>query len=216
MPRAPAPCRSLYRGLSVAVSQALRAPSMVVSWLGCVVLRHSSASNSPPLITIHLGVLQYKILVASPLFQSRYTQCIVIQSLPSLTPAPATIHLGVLQYNCPATTHPKPPCHDTMVYCNTPSSHSSPSLAMQFLPTKLCHNTILLGSNPTNFLHFFFSFFFIIFFFSHTNFQLLENTKKNIYLYFFFHLCYWKIQKTNIIYIYIYIYIILQYTLVNL
>ena len=84
-----------YRGLVVA----------------CVVLQHNPASNSPPLVTIHLGVLHYKIPAASPLY--------------------VTIHLCVLQYSA----HQPPQPQYTLVYCNTMAQPTNLPIAIQFSAT---------------------------------------------------------------------------------
>ena len=55
--QAPSAVSQAPAGLVVGAGRRVSGAPLVVSWLGCVVLRHSPASNSPPLVTIHLGVL---------------------------------------------------------------------------------------------------------------------------------------------------------------
>ena len=131
-------------GCVVGAGHHVASTPLVISWLGCVVLRHSLASNSPPLVTIHLGVLQYKMPATSPLYDTIHLCVLQYSAHQPPQPQYTLVYCNTMAQptNLPiaiqfsATAHPKPPCHDTMVYCNTPTSHSSPSLAIQFVAYK--------------------------------------------------------------------------------
>ena len=99
---------------------------LAVSWLSCVVLRHSPASNSF-ILTIHCSVLRHKIFQPSLLFQSRYTQCIVTQCLKPTSGHNTLLCIAIQSFPSP----PAAPVTIQLLYCNTTHSHPATSVTIQ-------------------------------------------------------------------------------------
>ena len=132
----------------------------VVSW-ACLAIQ-LPASCSPGHNT--LCILQYKSPVARPSCHDTIPS-IAIQ-YPLFQPLLVTIQSVYCDTTSPATQ-----ASVTIQWCIAIHPQAIQALHLQYnsLPTRLGHNTILLGSSPTNFLHHFFfrfssSFFFHFFY----------------------------------------------------